>query len=67
MKKWLTLAASVLLMFTCIANTEEESLAALAAPHGFKIGAPLSYLQMQDRSYLNLIRATSTAPPPPTR
>ena len=57
MKKWLTLAASVLLMFTCIANAEEESLAALAAPHGFKIGAPLSYFQMWDQKYLKLLKS----------
>ena len=47
-----------LLMFCPAATAEQEydSLYTLTAPYGFKLGAPLSYFQMRDQNYLNLLK-----------
>ena len=59
MKKFVSvLSIFALLCAFAPALSEEdyESLYALAAPYGFKMGAPLSYSQMQDQKYLNLVK-----------
>ena len=59
MKKWFAvLSVLSLLCALCPATAEEnvEGLYALAAPFGFKMGAPVSYSQMNDKNYLNLVK-----------
>ena len=54
------MAAAILLLSPALALGQEEETAALyalAAPYGFKMGAPLSYGQMTDKSYLALLQA----------
>ena len=38
-----------------LAEEELQPLHALAAPYGFRMGAPLSYGQLQDQAYLSLV------------
>jgi len=59
MKKMLAaLSILALLCALCPAMAEEdyEALYALAAPYGFKLGAPLSFGQLRDQKYLNVIK-----------
>ena len=59
MKKMLAaLSILALLCALCPAMAEEdyEALCALAAPYGFKMGAPLSFGQLRDQKYLNVIK-----------
>ena len=60
MKKLLSLMAVfslILGVIPALAQEEElEPLHSLAAPYGFKMGAPLSYNQMNDRKYLDLLK-----------
>ena len=53
------LSAAILLISPALALAEEgqDHLYSLAAPYGFKMGAPLSYGQMTDRNYLDLVAA----------
>ena len=58
MKKW-TAIMTALLLLCCIdayADSEYESLYKLAEPYGFKLGSCLSYNQMRDQNYLNLLK-----------
>ena len=62
MKKLLTLLA-VLTLLLCpmrawaeAEEAAEKSLHVLAAPYGFRLGAPLSYNQMRDQRYLALVK-----------
>ena len=58
MKKALALLSAVMLLmggFSACAETEAESLCSLAANYGFKLGAALSYDQLRDQKYLDLI------------
>ena len=59
MKKMIAFLAALALFCPCAPVLGEEvngSLYALAAPYGFKLGAPLSYYQMRDGAYLNILR-----------
>ncbi len=40
-----------------LAEEAREPLCALAAPYGFKLGAPLSFDQLRNQKYLNLVKA----------
>ncbi len=40
-----------------LAEEAREPLCALAAPYGFKLGAPLSFDQLRNHKYLNLVKA----------
>ena len=58
MKKALALLSAVMLLMggiSACAETEAESLCSLAANYGFKLGAALSYDQLRDQKYLDLI------------
>ncbi|MBR6525630.1 MAG: endo-1,4-beta-xylanase [Clostridia bacterium] len=51
------LILSILLAFCSPALSQEEDvLHKLAAPHGFKMGAAMSYYQLRDTKYLNLLK-----------
>lgn len=54
MKKWAILLA-LMLLFSCAA-AQADSLYQLAAPHGFDMGAAITYQQFHDQNYLNLIK-----------
>ena len=59
MKKWAAILSVIALLCACapaVAEEEYESLYALAAPYGFKLGAPLSFMQLRDNAYLNLVK-----------
>ena len=62
MKKLLALISICALVCACIPALGEESatelagLYTLAAPYGFKMGAPLSFNQMRDQNYLNFVK-----------
>ena len=58
MKK-LTALLSALMLLCCpaaFAESEYDSLYTLAAPYGFKLGSCLSYNQLRDTKYLNLLK-----------
>ena len=57
------------LLLGCGAAAAEETapMYELTAKYGFKLGAPLSFWNMQNQSYLTVIKSNSTASPPPTR
>ena len=57
--KRLTALMSALMLLCCSAACAEgdyESLCALAAPYGFRLGSCLSYNQLTDQKYLNLLK-----------
>lgn len=59
MKKWAAILSVIALLCACapaVAEEEYESLYALAAPYGFKLGAPLSFMQLRDNAYLSLVK-----------
>ena len=60
MKKWIAILSVLALLSAYPAAVAEEesieSLCSLAEPYGFKLGAPLSYSQLSDRNYLNLVQ-----------
>lgn len=58
MKK-LTALLSALMLLCCsaaFAESEYDNLYTLAAPYGFKLGSCLSYNQLRDTKYLNLLK-----------
>ncbi|MDD6142001.1 MAG: endo-1,4-beta-xylanase [bacterium] len=54
MKKWAILLALMLLFSSAAALA--DSLYQLAAPHGFDMGAAITYQQFHDQNYLNLVK-----------
>ena len=46
----------LLLSLPAMAEEEYESLYALTAPYGFRMGAPLSFQQLRDANYLALVK-----------
>ncbi|MBR6186403.1 MAG: endo-1,4-beta-xylanase [Clostridia bacterium] len=60
MKKLTAVFMALALLCACapMAMAEEapESLCALTANYGFKLGAPLSYSQMRDKNYLEMVK-----------
>ena len=60
MKKWIAILSVLALLSAYPAAVAEEesleSLYSLTEPYGFKLGAPLSYSQLSDRNYLNLVQ-----------
>ena len=59
MKKTIAvLSILTLICAICPAFAEEnaEGLYTMAAPYGFKLGAPLSFMQLKDQKYLNLVK-----------
>lgn len=59
MKKLLAVLAVAALLCACVPALAEEAnqgLYTLAAPYGFKMGAPLSYDQTRNQKYLNLVK-----------
>ena len=60
MKRLLTCALALTLLCACapvFAEEEMEPMYTLAAPYGFKLGAPLSFDQLRNQKYLNLVKA----------
>ncbi len=61
MKKITAVLSVVALLFACAPALAEETayepLYALAAPYGFKMGAPLSFDQLRNQKYLNLLKS----------
>ena len=60
MKRLLTYALALALLCSCApvsAEEEMEPLCALTAAYGFKLGAPLSYDQLRNQKYLDLVKA----------
>ncbi len=55
MKKFISLLLALTLLLSC-AMAQAESLGALTQPHCFTMGAALSYFQMRDNSYLELLK-----------
>lgn len=59
MKRLLCLCAALTLLCVCppaTAEEEFESMYTLTAPYGFKLGAPLSYDQLRNQKYLNVVK-----------
>lgn len=59
MKKIIAALLSVMLLIPAALaeETSYDSLYTLTAPYGFKMGAPLSYMQLRDTNYLNFVKA----------
>ena len=60
MKMLAVLLSALVLLCACVPAVAEEtydSLAELAAPYGFKMGAPLSNGQLGDQKYLSILKA----------
>ena len=59
MKKIIAALLSMMLLIPAALaeETDYDSLYTLAAPYGFKLGAPLSFGQLRDENYLNLVKA----------
>jgi len=59
MKKIVSLLAVMALLTACVpalAEDGDQALYALAAPYGFKMGAPLSFNQLRDQKYLEIVK-----------
>ena len=60
MKKLISAILALALLCACVSAIAEEetmdSLYALAAPYGFKLGAPLAFNQLQNQKYLNIVK-----------
>ncbi len=59
MKKTVSVLLAVLTLLCHTAAAEEapaEPLRDLAEPYGFRMGAPLSYMQLMDQTYLSILK-----------
>ncbi len=62
-RAWTALLALMMIVTACPAwalgegETDVEPMYALAAPYGFKLGAPLSFNQLRDAKYLNMLKS----------
>ena len=58
MKRTISLLLAVLALLGSAAAAEQavSPLYALAAPYGFRMGAPLSYMQLMDQKYLSILK-----------
>ena len=61
MKKFAAVLSVLALLCACVPAISEETayepLCSLAAPYGFKMGAPLSFDQLRNQKYLNLVKS----------
>ena len=58
MRKMIAALLSMMLLIPAALadGAEYDNLYTLTAPHGFKLGAPLSFVQLKDGNYLNLVK-----------